>query len=102
MFSDMPMCCDCCYTAAIFEAVGADPDAYYTASEAADVAIEYSKQAQLDVTAPDRRTLVLDVLLCDGLYKGLVKKGELYPTHIAKVCGMPGSLWGQLQADRWN
>jgi hypothetical protein len=28
---------------------------------------------------------VLDALLCDALFKGLIKKGELYPTHIAKV-----------------
>lgn len=30
-------------------------------------------------------TLVLDALLCDALFKGTIKKGELYPTHIAKV-----------------
>lgn len=70
---------------AVFEAVGASPEGYYSAAAAAEVAFEYVKQAQLDVMAPDNRTLVLDALLCDALFKGTIKKGELYPTHIAKA-----------------
>eukprot|EP00775_Hariotina_reticulata_P004819 gene4819-5066_t len=42
-------------------------------------------QEQLDTMGPDNKTLVLDAHLCDALYKGLIKKGELYPTHIAKA-----------------
>lgn len=49
------------------------------------MAFEYAKLAQLDELAPDNKTLVLDAVLCDALYKGLIKKGELYPTHIPKV-----------------
>ncbi|KAF6250354.1 hypothetical protein COO60DRAFT_1576296 [Scenedesmus sp. NREL 46B-D3] len=70
---------------AVFEAVGASADGCYSASAAAEVAFEYAKQARLDQTAPDNRTLLLDALLCDALYKGLIKKGQLYPTHIAKA-----------------
>jgi hypothetical protein len=46
-------------------------------------------------------TLVLDALLCDALYKGLIKKGELYPTHIAKVgaTGCCGRDWLLLALD---
>eukprot|EP00878_Enallax_costatus_P022121 GHUV01023459.1.p1 GENE.GHUV01023459.1~~GHUV01023459.1.p1 ORF type:complete len:549 (+),score=212.06 GHUV01023459.1:91-1737(+) len=68
----------------IFEAVGADPEGHYTAAAAGEVAFEYAKLARLDATAPDHKTLMLDAVLCDALYKGLLKKGELYPTHIAK------------------
>lgn len=74
---------------AIFEAVGAAPDGFYTAAAAADVAFQYAKQEQLDAMAHDNKTLVLDAQLCDALYKGLIKKGELYPTHIAKVTDTP-------------
>jgi hypothetical protein len=37
--------------------------------------------------SPNPQTVVLDMYLCDALYKGVVnvKKGELYPTHIAKA-----------------
>jgi hypothetical protein len=39
----------------VFEAVGASPDGYYTASAAAEVVFEYAKQAQLDRMAADNR-----------------------------------------------
>jgi hypothetical protein len=43
------------YCAAVFQAVGASPDGYYSAAAAAEVAFEYAKQAQLDQMAPDNR-----------------------------------------------
>lgn len=61
------------------------------------MAFEYAKLAQLDVMAPGNRTLVLDAVLCDALYKGLIKKGELYPTHIPKVMG-PVQCWSSATA----
>lgn len=53
--------------AGIFEAVGANPDGVYTAAAAGEVAFAYAKQQQLDVQAPDDRTLLLDPHLCDAL-----------------------------------
>jgi hypothetical protein len=49
------------------------------------VAQAYVKAAGLEEGAPDNRTLVLDIALCDGLFKGVVKKGETFPTHLPKV-----------------
>jgi translation initiation factor 2D len=71
--------------AGVFEAVQAAADGLYTANEAYEVVSAYAKQADLEAGAPDNKTLVLDPLLCDALYKGTIKKGEFYPTHIAKV-----------------
>jgi hypothetical protein len=45
----------------------------------------FDAQEQLDGGAPDARMLLLDPVLCDALYKGIIKKGEIFPTHIAKV-----------------
>ena len=70
---------------AIFEAVGASPDALYSAPEAFEVAQAYVRAAKLEEGAPDNRTLLLDAALCDGLFKGLVKKGETFPTTLPKV-----------------
>ncbi|KAI8463967.1 MAG: hypothetical protein J3K34DRAFT_129977 [Monoraphidium minutum] len=70
---------------AIFEAVGASPDALYSGPEASEVALAYVKAAKLEEGAPDGRSLLLDAALCDGLFKGLVKKGELYPTTLPKA-----------------
>jgi translation initiation factor 2D len=71
----------------VFTAAGAAPDGVYTPPEIHEVVLGYVRQQGLDTSAPDPRTLVLDPLLCDALYKGLVnvKAGERFPTHIAKV-----------------
>jgi translation initiation factor 2D len=65
--------------------VGASPDSLYSAPEAFEVAQAYVKAAKLEEGAPDPRTLVLDVALCDGLFKGVVKKGDTFPTTLPKV-----------------
>lgn len=70
---------------AIFEAVGASTDALYSAPEAFEVAQAYVRAAKLEEGAPDTRSLLLDAPLCDGLFKGLVKKGETFPTTLPKV-----------------
>ena len=49
-----------------------------------DVVFQYVASAQLDKGAPDKHHIVLDPCLCDALFKGLVKKGERFPTHLAK------------------
>lgn len=49
------------------------------------MALAYVKAANLEANAPDARTLVLDPTLCDALFKGVVKKGEAYPTTLPKA-----------------
>lgn len=63
--------------------MGADPDGLYSAAECADVASSYSKR--LEEGAPDARTLLLDATMCDALFKGIVKKGETFPTTLPKA-----------------
>ncbi|KAG2496973.1 hypothetical protein HYH03_004979 [Edaphochlamys debaryana] len=69
----------------IFEELGLHPEGLYTAAEAVDAGFAYAKAAGLEAGAPDNRTFVLNATLCDALFKGLIKKGELYPTHLAKA-----------------
>ncbi|GFR52464.1 hypothetical protein Agub_g14966, partial [Astrephomene gubernaculifera] len=52
---------------------------------AAEVAFGYVRIAGLEAGAPDNRTLLLNPTLCDALFKGFIKKGETYPTHLAKA-----------------
>ncbi len=70
---------------AVFEALGLPTDGLYTAAEAGEAAFGYVKHAQLEARSPDSRTLELDALLCDALFKGLIKKGDAYPTHLPKA-----------------
>jgi translation initiation factor 2D len=72
---------------ALFEALGHPPDRLYAAPEAAEAALRYVAQARLEEGAPDGRSIVLDALLCDALFKGVIntKKGELYPSVLAKA-----------------
>lgn len=67
----------------IFLAVGADTGKYYSASEASDVVFRYVEKENL-VKPADRAKVILDVTLCDALYKGAVKKGTSYPSEIHK------------------
>ncbi|GLI62284.1 hypothetical protein VaNZ11_004846 [Volvox africanus] len=69
----------------IFVDIGLNPEALYSASDAGEVVFEYVKAAGLEKGAPDNRTIVLNPALCDALFKGLIKKGETYPTHLAKA-----------------
>ncbi|RLN09659.1 eukaryotic translation initiation factor 2D [Panicum miliaceum] len=67
----------------IFMAVEADMEKYYSASEASDVVFRYIEKENL-VKPTDKAKVILDVTLCDALYKGAIKKGSAYPTEIHK------------------
>ncbi|CAN6251926.1 unnamed protein product [Urochloa humidicola] len=67
----------------IFVAVEADMEKYYTASEASDIVFRYVEKENL-VKPTDKAKVILDVTLCDALYKGAIKKGTAYPTEIHK------------------
>lgn len=67
----------------IFLAVEADMEKYYSASEASDIVFRYVEKENL-VKPTDKAKVILDVALCDALYKGAIKKGLAYPTEIHK------------------
>ncbi|CAJ1978197.1 unnamed protein product [Sphenostylis stenocarpa] len=67
----------------IFSSVGADPGKLYSASEATDIVFTYVEKENL-VKPTNKSIVVLDVLLCDALFKGAIKKGTTYPTEIHK------------------
>jgi len=69
----------------VFEALGLQHDALYTEKELGEVGFAYVKHANLENSAPDAKTIVLDVILCDALFKGLVKKGEPFPSTLPKA-----------------
>lgn len=52
--------------------------------EAGDVAFAYVQHAELTKNAPSDQAIVLDVVLCDALFKGVSSKGMLlrYDTFI--------------------
>ncbi|CAL9072001.1 unnamed protein product [Musa textilis] len=67
----------------IFTTLGADTGSFYSASDASDIVFRYVEKENL-VNPTDKAVVVLDVTLCDALYKGSVKKGSAYPTEIHK------------------
>ncbi|KAL6899763.1 hypothetical protein ACP4OV_006421 [Aristida adscensionis] len=67
----------------IFVAVQADTEKFYSASEASDIVFRYVEKENL-VKPTDKAKVILDVTLCDALYKGAIKKGAAYPTEIHK------------------
>lgn len=67
----------------IFVAVEADMEKYYSAPEASDIVFRYVEKEKL-VKPTDKAKVILDVTLCDALYKGAIKKGSAYPTEIHK------------------
>ncbi|GFQ05798.1 eukaryotic translation initiation factor 2d [Phtheirospermum japonicum] len=67
----------------IFAAVGADTGKLYTASEASEIVFGYIEKENL-VKQTNKSVVVLDVTLCDALFKGAIKKGTMYPTEIHK------------------
>lgn len=71
--------------AAVFEALGLVSDTFYSAADIGEVAFAYVKHAGLEEGAPDKKTLVLDPTMCDALFKGLIKRGDTFPTHLPKV-----------------
>ena len=71
--------------AAIFAAL--DPAEYpfenatYSPAEAKAAVAAYAAAKGLDRGAPSKAHVVLDPQLCDALFKGVLKKGDAYPTH---------------------
>ncbi|KAL5132658.1 Eukaryotic translation initiation factor 2D [Glycine soja] len=67
----------------IFSSVGADTGKLFSASEATDIVFKYVEKENL-VKPTNKSVVVLDVILCDALFKGAIKKGTTYPTEILK------------------
>ena len=71
------------------------PDQTYTRAEACAAAEAYC-ELFLDTTGPDKRQkggyITLDTTFCDALFKGVLKKGETYPTRVRRADAL-GSLW---------
>lgn len=67
----------------IFASVGADTGKLYSASEASEIVFEYVEKGNL-VKPTNKSVVVLDPILCDALFKGVIKKGSTYPTEIHK------------------
>ncbi|KAL2326523.1 hypothetical protein Fmac_025581 [Flemingia macrophylla] len=67
----------------IFSSVGADTGKLFSATEATEIVFKYVEKENL-VKPTDRSTVILDVILCDALFKGAIKKGTTYPTEIHK------------------
>lgn len=67
----------------IFAAVGAETGKLYTSSDVIDVVFKYVEKENL-VKPTDKVVVILDVILCDALFKGTIKKGSSYPTEIHK------------------
>ncbi|GMH37190.1 hypothetical protein BSKO_05063 [Bryopsis sp. KO-2023] len=68
----------------VFDAVGLARDGLYSSKDAGDIGFQYAAKADLDRGQPTRQHIVLDPTLCDALFKGLIKKTEIYPTHVKK------------------
>ena len=68
------------------------PDTLYTREGAAAVAEAYCDLADLAAGAPSRAHITLDAVLCDALFKGVLRKGDPYPTH-AKRQDALGETW---------
>lgn len=70
----------------VFSELGLDPSGLYKALEVGEVAWRYVEQGQLRVEDGDDGRVVLDAVLCDALYKGVinVKKGERYPETVPR------------------
>uniref|UniRef100_A0A7S3QT49 SUI1 domain-containing protein n=1 Tax=Dunaliella tertiolecta TaxID=3047 RepID=A0A7S3QT49_DUNTE len=68
----------------VLDALSIPLDHLFTAVEAGDAAFAYVQKEQL--TCPsDPGSIQLDVTLCDALFKGIIKKGELFPSHLPKA-----------------
>eukprot|EP01024_Parvocaulis_polyphysoides_P026900 TRINITY_DN2446_c0_g3_i3.p1 TRINITY_DN2446_c0_g3~~TRINITY_DN2446_c0_g3_i3.p1 ORF type:complete len:304 (+),score=50.91 TRINITY_DN2446_c0_g3_i3:47-958(+) len=69
----------------IFKCMNQSVDDLYSQKEAAEVAFNYIQQNELDKKIDDPRRVLLDPTMCDALFRGLMKKGEIYPTDIEKA-----------------
>ena len=72
------------------------PDQTYTRAEASAVAEAYCELFLEPTPGSDKRQkgghITLDTTFCDALFKGVLKKGETYPTRVRRADAL-GSLW---------
>ena len=66
----------------IFAYVGADTLKLFSFAEATDIVFRYIEKENL--VKPTNKSMVVDAILCDTLFKGAIKKGSSYPTKIHK------------------
>ena len=64
----------------VLEAIDAPTDALYTGPEARELVVKYVAVKGLDAG----KSVTLDPQLCDALFKGVLKKGDAFPTHMSK------------------
>ncbi|ACO65479.1 predicted protein [Micromonas commoda] len=64
----------------VLEAIDAPTDALYTGPEARELVVKYVAVKALDAG----KSVTLDPQLCDALFKGVLKKGDAFPTHMSK------------------
>jgi len=64
----------------VLEAIDAPTDALYTGQEARELVVKYVAVKGLDAG----KSVTLDPQLCDALFKGVLKKGDAFPTHMSK------------------
>ena len=64
----------------VLEAIDAPTDALYTGQEARELVVKYVSVKGLDAG----KSVTLDPQLCDALFKGVLKKGDAFPTHMSK------------------
>ena len=64
----------------VLEAIAAPTDALYTGPEARELVAKYVSVKGLDAG----KSVTLDPQLCDALFKGVLRKGDAFPTHMSK------------------
>ena len=64
----------------VLEAIAAPTDALYTGPEARELVVKYVSVKGLDAG----KSVTLDPQLCDALFKGVLRKGDAFPTHMSK------------------
>eukprot|EP01023_Acetabularia_acetabulum_P045671 TRINITY_DN4640_c0_g1_i3.p1 TRINITY_DN4640_c0_g1~~TRINITY_DN4640_c0_g1_i3.p1 ORF type:complete len:602 (+),score=116.35 TRINITY_DN4640_c0_g1_i3:61-1866(+) len=69
----------------IFKAMEKSVDELYTQKEAGEIAFGYIQANELDQKIADPRRVLLDPVMTDALFRGLMKKGVLFPTIIEKA-----------------
>lgn len=71
------------YNSVIFVLVGEDKGKLYIVLEVFDVVFKYIEKENL-VKLINKLMVVLDLILCDVLFKGVIKKGLVYLLEIYK------------------
>ena len=67
-------------------------DSLYTRQEASQICQMYCEKFDLEKNAPSKAHYLLNPTLSDALFKGVLKKGDMYPTAVKKK-DVVGELW---------